>query len=1717
MATNTDFNLMVNAVVDTSKAEQQIANFTKKREIVTVVKIEDKSTNQIETRIQKVNTLVDNYGKTVKKVEQYDLMGNLKDSKIKSVSDSFKSLNTQTTKYKDSLGNVITEIKNFDEYGNSMTKQIKEYVDAQGYAVKETRNFDATGQQVGETIRNLSKDLTQEASAAQEAGKASSEFGITWEQITKRFGPINIVARGIQDTITGIRQALSDTIDVIKQFDAAITEMGKVSQYSGQELLQYAQQLGELGVEVGRTTSQMVEGTTGWLKAGFDEKLAANLAKTSSLLQNTVDEEIDAAEATSILVSQIKAFEGEIGQGKAYSSIEEFATHASDSINKVSADFAVSSADISKGLTQAGASLATYGNSFDETVGLITAGTEIFQGKSQQVARGLNMIASRITKNEKTLKDFGISLEKEDGSLKSTYEVLGELSEQWDTLDEKTRISVGTTLSGVNQYKIFAAVMSNFAHAQDAATTSMESAGATAAQNAIYMDSIEAKTSLLKAELEKLVIGNGGLQDFVKKLLDLGLSIVKFSESDLGKLTIGLLALVPVLLKVQATWGSLSVMFNSNVITSAIMSLIAGEATLGQVTDVLSAKFLENAAAWLATPMGQATLIVGSIAALVITANKFNNTLENQVEKLNDCVDAYNRAQSEVKSLENELKQVKDKIEEINAQGGAQVADKEQLQELEKQEQALIRQLALKKQIAEEARKAAEEAAKEALNSQVKITKDTGLVDTTLLADPTWVIEKSTEAYAKNQEQIESLTASLMDYVDSNGNVISGNEEVVDEINDEIDALENENDAISEVANSIVDNFGIIVDSLPEGEVKEAIEGLIDGWLDVTGATKAAEAEILNTDDALEEEEEAIDEDTARLEALAEAHGIAVDDLNKLAKATGMSAEALLDYADAMGVSVEQAASYIQSIESWNNSIDSLQDAYGKLTSAVEEYNSAGELSLDTLQNLLALSPEYLAMLTEENGKLVLNEQAIINKAQALIEERKQIALQIAYDKLAAIERGNNANAADNEASSVSGNTGALQEETSALSMNTIEQMRNKIARSGNSADTSAANKVVRELQNELKVIDKIGQQYGKVSTSAIKSGNDRSKASKGASKAIDEETKALQDLKKQYETVISWINKQYDRKIKEIQKAKSAAVGAVEDEINALKKREKAELDSITKTINARKSEKKEALDAIELQIKLIEKEEDLRIGSLKKDKKALEKQRDDELDDLQDKIDLLKEQKDAVLDATQTEIDSLKELKEERQAYWDEEINRLKEANEERKDALELQQYLDNLEKAKNTKVKVYKQDEGFVYDTDQTQVNQAQEALDKYLSEKAYEDELARLEALKQAELENYQDRIDELTKFKEGEAKNYQAQIDDLTKLKNERKKVYEEELDALTELIEAEQEQYDIRLELLEEQKDVTTEYYEVMIDELEEYKDTVEESYEQQIEALEAHKDALEDNYDKEIEMYRNYKEQFQDMVDEYENAQAKLLFEQLTGLSAENDNWMTRLDNLRQFVNAYNSLQAQLNTATTNASASYGGTGSVNYKPVATTTTPKTTTTTTTKQYSPTTGVDSKGYNTYGTTSSSPTSTGDAASREALARINHKATTYATGVDKVPDDKVALVGEAPNTELVIGSKINSGKLMSLPKDTGVVNAKSTKSMAGLLNQLGQFGGSAFGAGNGTLNNNTTSNDNSFNVNGVTINGANITDPQSFATALLNFKNQALQRAYKRV
>ena len=541
--------------------------------------------------------------------------------------------------------------------------------------------------------------------------------------------------------------------------------------------------------------------------------------------------------------------------------------------------------------------------------------------------------------------------------------------------------------------------------------------------------------------------------------------------------------------------------------------------------------------------------------------------------------------------------------------------------------------------------------------------------------------------------------------------------------------------------------------------------------------------------------------------------------------------------------------------------------------------------------------------------------------------------------------------------------------------------------------------------------------------------------------------------------------------------------------------------VDDNTKALKANVDALKKQKEALEKEVDDYEKVIDYLNDKVDEEIDKLEEARDKEIQVIEDRIDYYEDLADKEEEVLKGRIDNLKDARDAEKDYWDDKIQALKDANEVIEDQIELEKLLQNLENAKRKKVRVYKEGQGFVYDTDQDEVNKAQKELDEYYRKKALEDQIKSLE------------------KQREDALAIYDKQIEDLENLRKQQKEKY-----------------------------------------------DDIVQNLKTQIENIKA-------KYNDEIKYFKDWKAEFKKQTEAYEEEVLRQLTIQKTGIDTESQNWTTRLNNLDTFVKQYNEklkelgdLEKQLKSAedaynaASQAASNYtppstptssssddsgygGGGGGVSYTP---TPTPKPTPTANykigvyEKKFKNNTDaqkyIESKPYanrrkyvvaksgSSYyvvkkatiqafnGITEA--TASSKASSLASSQKANAIYWKYASGIASVGSNQMALVGDDPrNRELVIGSKLN-GTAMSLQKGSGVVNAESTKTLAGLMNCLGKFSSSNFGAGNGILNTNT-SNSNDMYIDKVVIEGSNITDVVSFKNSLMNLKSEATQRAYK--
>lgn len=157
-----------------------------------------------------------------------------------------------------------------------------------------------------------------------------------------------------------IYNAIGDVIQNTIKLDTALTGLAKVSNLSGDQLKQFASSAGEAGVEIGKTTSEMVDAAAVFAQAGWsDPKELETLATMAGMFTNIADTQTSTAESAEFLIATMKAF----------NLTADDTEHIIDAVNAVSNEYAVSSGDLASSIGRVASTLAISGTTFEQTMG----------------------------------------------------------------------------------------------------------------------------------------------------------------------------------------------------------------------------------------------------------------------------------------------------------------------------------------------------------------------------------------------------------------------------------------------------------------------------------------------------------------------------------------------------------------------------------------------------------------------------------------------------------------------------------------------------------------------------------------------------------------------------------------------------------------------------------------------------------------------------------------------------------------------------------------------------------------------------------------------------------------------------------------------------------------------------------------------------------------------------------------------------------------------------------------------------------------------------------------------------------------------------------------------------------------------------------------------------------------------------------------------------
>lgn len=437
-----------------------------------------------------------------------------------------------------------------------------------------------------------------------------------------------------------------------------------------------------------------------------------------------------------------------------------------------------------------------------------------------------------------------------------------------------------------------------------------------------------------------------------------------------------------------------------------------------------------------------------------------------------------------------------------------------------------------------------------------------------------------------------------------------------------------------------------------------------------------------------------------------------------------------------------RAAGAAKLLQDASKAVDDLQSAYSTLIGVVDEYNQNGFVTVDTLQSLLSLSPQYIATLVNENGQLQLNREAYEKLAQAEYNEMYQATVRQALN--IAVQFQEEQEAIDFFRGSVDQTT----DSTSALTQALIQEGAAMLQSKGWTEEATTAME---------EYINTVGQIIGSVSKNFERSfpkPSGATRAYKAASTAAksyyDQETEAFERMNRMGQKTTQQVVDFYRSMTKSGKVSASERLKAEEKLFDAIKKQIQESLKLQIEALN----KQKQAINSVA----------DAQIEALNNRKESIENSYDSQRESLES-------QKQAIEDAADAELKQL------------DRVQKAKDRAREREEYLRNRsEILEDLDSAKRRS--------GVDARRAEREAQKKLEELDREYQEKLedydIEDQREAIEANKEAQLKAIEEQMEALDRWHDSSIESIEDSIKAVEKQKEADLKAIDEKINALNE-------------------------------------------------------------------------------------------------------------------------------------------------------------------------------------------------------------------------------------------------------------------------------------------------------------------------------------------
>lgn len=484
--------------------------------------------------------------------------------------------------------------------------------------------------------------------------------------------------------------------------------------------------------------------------------------------------------------------------------------------------------------------------------------------------------------------------------------------------------------------------------------------------------------------------------------------------------------------------------------SDSFIQLISNEQNAVVVTKTLTA----TQKAWnIATQFSKQLLLSLGVAAVAFIATKIVDYLmnlkthsEELVDAMNDSHDAAQQATKDVEEIQSKIDDLNKSLKDAGVDKIEDIVDPAERERLQAINDMLQAQLELKKQLEKDANDKANADTSAVVNDKTedsivktrtvnvsyaegganagthqvaeKVSKTESLNEHSDYLDQlvqkrhemAAAGEEETQAYKDNEVEIEKEKTKIEELSSAVSGQMSNYSTDADNFNQYKDEYVAGTNAMTEVTKTLAnaqDNTGIdttnldifsekvrqIKNDMDNGDSQQSDWKMFNGLGAFSGMTGES---IIN-----------IDKDTTNQ---TDAEKAALEKLHQVADDNKISFENLIGVFEAFGIiqtsNISAADNYAEQLEKTMGVIDNIQSAYKTCSTAVEEYNKYGYMSVDSLQSLLQMDDEYLNALELVNGKLQVNQSAYADLLATQYAEAQMEAISQAISELNAIAKG---------------------------------------------------------------------------------------------------------------------------------------------------------------------------------------------------------------------------------------------------------------------------------------------------------------------------------------------------------------------------------------------------------------------------------------------------------------------------------------------------------------------------------------------------------------------------------------------------------------------------------------------------------------------------------------------------------------------------------------